>query len=155
LDIGRSELRAYLAGIGAVWFNDPMNQDERFGRVRIRKLLPTLEAAGLPPWRLRQAAEHLARAREALEVTASAFLNSHARLERDHALIDGGSLAQIPREIALRALCTVLSKIGGATYRPRFARLEAVLDAVLEDKLARQSAQRPIAPPQKGRIRRV
>lgn len=136
LDVGRAELRAYLAAIGAVWFDDPMNDDERFDRIRIRKVLPALEAAGLPAWRILQAAGHLARAREALEISASSFLSRHARLEPDYALIDGASLAQVPREIALRALCAVLLRMGGATYRPRFSRLEALLDSVLDAAFA-------------------
>jgi tRNA(Ile)-lysidine synthase len=136
LHISRAELRVYLMSVGAAWLDDPMNENQRFARVRIRKALPLLEAAGLPAWRICQAAQHLGRAREALATATQEFLGRHARLERGRAVLDGASLAQIPREIALRALSAVLLNVGGAVYRPRFERLEALLNAILADNLA-------------------
>ena len=47
LEIGRAELRAYLTARGTAWLEDPMNEDSRFARARLRKALPTLEAAGI------------------------------------------------------------------------------------------------------------
>ena len=136
LDISRVELRAYLVALGASWIEDPMNEEERFARVKIRKALPALDAAGLPVARITQAAGHLARAREALDATAQDFLTRHARLERSRALLDGARLAEVPREIALRALVSILRSVGGAVYRPRFERSEALLDAVLGGSFA-------------------
>jgi tRNA(Ile)-lysidine synthase len=136
LDIGRVELRAYLMSVGASWLDDPMNEDERFARTRIRKALPALEAAGLPIRRISRAAQHLGRAREALDAAAQDFLTRHARLECGRAVFDGASLGSIPREIALRALSAVLLSVGGAIYRPRFERLDALLNAILRDGFA-------------------
>jgi len=131
LGLGRAELRAYLQARGASWFEDPMNEDARFARARIRKALPMLEAAGVPAQRIAEAAGHLARAREALEVATDAFLASHARFDAEQlALIDGAALGRIPREIALRALSATLMCVSGAAYRPRFERLENLLDAI-------------------------
>jgi tRNA(Ile)-lysidine synthase len=136
LDLGRAELRAHLSALGVGWIDDPMNEEDRFARVRIRKALPELEAAGVPVWRITQAAGHLARAREALDAAAQDFVRHHTRLERGRALIDGARLAQVPREIGLRALVAVLQSVGGAVYRPRFERLEALLDASVGDSFA-------------------
>jgi tRNA(Ile)-lysidine synthase len=136
LDISRAELRAYLTSMAAPWLEDPMNEDERFARARIRKILPVLEAAGLPPRRITQAAQHLGRARQALDAAALEFLGRSARLEHGRALLDGAALAAIPREIALRALATVLSSVGGAIYRPRFERLDGLLSAALNETFA-------------------
>ena len=131
LGVTRAELRAYLKSLGAAWLDDPMNDDGRFARTRIRKALPALEAAGLPLHRITQAAQHLARAREALDTAAQDFLSRHTRLEHGHAVLDGVSLAEVPREIALRALSAVLLSVGGSIYRPRFERLEGLLDTIL------------------------
>ena len=131
LDIGRAELRLYLKARGAGWLEDPMNEDSRFARVRIRKILPALEAAGIPAQRIAEAARHLARAREALEAATEEFLGRYGRLESDFALLDAAALALTNREIGLRALCAVLMRLAGAAYRPRFERLEALFDAIL------------------------
>jgi len=40
LDIGRDELRADLRARAASWIEDPMNEDPRFARVRIRRMMP-------------------------------------------------------------------------------------------------------------------
>ena len=60
LEIGRAELRAFLTARGTPWLEDPMNEDSRFARVRLRKALPTLEAAGVSARRIAEAARHLA-----------------------------------------------------------------------------------------------
>ena len=132
LEIGRAELRAFLAARGTPWFEDPMNEDSRFARARLRKALPTLEAAGISARRIAEAARHLARAREALESTTRAFLATHARLEnQDFALLDAAALARTNREIGLRALSALLLAMSGKAYRPRFERLEALFDSII------------------------
>jgi tRNA(Ile)-lysidine synthase len=137
LDIGRGELRADLASRGASWLEDPMNEDARFARVRIRELLPALEDAGVSTVRIAQAVAHLARAREALDAQTARFLARHAHFSPGgRAFLDVSALRAEPREIGLRALSAVLLRVGGQTYRPRFERLEH-----LYDSLGRSAAQ--------------
>ena len=131
LEFSREELRAYLTARGARWLEDPMNEDGRFARARLRKMLPALEAAGVPTTRIAQAARHLARAREALDAATKSFLAGHARFGGDFAQMDGAALAAAHREIGLRALSAVLMRVSGAAYRPRFERLEALFDAIV------------------------
>jgi tRNA(Ile)-lysidine synthase len=130
LDMSRSELRVYLKERNASWLEDPMNHDLRFARVRVRKVLNELEAAGISAPRIAEAAGHLARAREALDAATEQFLDRHARFETDCALIDGAALSQAHREIGLRALAAVLMRFANVSYRPRFERLEALFDAI-------------------------
>ncbi len=131
LGVSRSDLRAFLAEKGIKWLDDPMNDDPRFARVRLRKLLPALAQAGMTPRRIANAAAHLNRARDALEWQVEAFLANHARCEASGAvLLDGAALREVPREIGLRALATLLMRMSGRAYRPRFERLEAAFDAV-------------------------
>jgi tRNA(Ile)-lysidine synthase len=130
LGIGRDELRADLAARGASWLEDPMNEDARFARVRIRTaLMPALEAAGISTARIAQAAGHLARAREALDAETAQFLARHAHVAPGgRTLLDGTALRAEPREIGLRALSAILMRVGRKTYRPRFERLEHLYD---------------------------
>ena len=131
LDIGRAELRADLAARGAAWLEDPMNEDTRFARVRIRQLMPALEAVGIGTQRIAQAAGHLARAREALDTQTAQFLARHAQFSPGGpAFLDGSALSAQPREIALRALSAILMRVSGQTYRPRFERLEHLYDSL-------------------------
>ena len=67
LNVSRSSLRNVLKNAGLDWLEDPMNDDPRFSRVKIRQGWPQLEALGLTPARIADAANHLGRARQALE----------------------------------------------------------------------------------------
>jgi tRNA(Ile)-lysidine synthase len=136
LHIRRAELRAYLRDRGTVWFEDPMNEDVRYARVRVRNAMPALEAAGLSPQRIAHAVRHLARAREALQTATRDFLACHARMDSDAALLDASALGLADREIGLRALADLLVRVGGGSYRPRFERLESLFDAILAGSFA-------------------
>jgi tRNA(Ile)-lysidine synthase len=129
LSVGRAELRDYLSALGEDWIEDPMNDDPRFDRVRLRKLAPALAEAGLTPARIALAASHMAEARLALETVTAAVIERAVRSappgsRQPGLLLDPLALAAAPREISLRALAALLGIVSGAQYRPRFASLE-------------------------------
>jgi tRNA(Ile)-lysidine synthase len=129
LGLGRDQLRAYLSDLGQAWLEDPMNEDTRFDRVKIRKARAALSEAGLTPARIAAAASHLARARESLEVMTEAVLNRATRKSQAGGiLLDAAALAAAPREVGLRGLASVLMAVGGQAYRPRFESLERLFD---------------------------
>jgi tRNA(Ile)-lysidine synthase len=134
LGLARSDLRRFLAAEGVSWHEDPMNDDPRFARVRLRALMPALEGAGLSAARIAQAASHLARARQALDAETESFLAGHAFLAPEgYALLDAMALRMLPREIALRAIASLLAGISGDPLRPRFAALENLMAGLLAD----------------------
>jgi tRNA(Ile)-lysidine synthase len=131
LEFGRKELRAYLEAESEVWLDDPMNEDPRFSRTRARALIPALEAAGISQKRIVDASRHLARARKALEAQTQELLRAHAKkAAAGHALVERRALIEAPLEIGLRALSTLIVEVSGASYRPRFARLEALFETI-------------------------
>ena len=128
LGIGRDVLRDWLAASGRAWLDDPMNGDVRFARTRMRKLSAQLAEAGLTPARIADAAGHLARAREALDLVTGAVLARATRPAGQALLLDPLALAAAPREVGLRALAGVLMGLSGQEYRPRFEALERLFD---------------------------
>lgn len=135
LRIGRSDLRAYLKDRRQDWLEDPMNSETRFARSRVRALLPLLEAAGLSPGRIADAAAHLARARSALELATEAVLARAARADGQRVFLDAKALTAAPREMGLRALAALLMAVSGEPYRPRFEALERLFDRLAQGKL--------------------
>jgi len=111
LALGRDEIRAYLASLGQAWLEDPMNRDPRFSRVRIRESWPHLESLGLTKDRLASTADHLSRAREALDSVTLAILARSSRIEDGIALVEQAALSQAPRELGLRALAALLMAV--------------------------------------------
>jgi tRNA(Ile)-lysidine synthase len=130
LAIPRAALQGYLKARKQDWLEDPMNSEARFARSRIRALLPLLAEAGLSAHRIGDAAAHLARAREALELATAAVLARALRQQGDVLLLDSVALAAAPREIGLRALAALLKTVSGAAYRPRFEALDSLFGRI-------------------------
>ena len=137
LRLSRARLRAYLKSLKQGWLEDPMNSEARFARSRIRHLMPALEAAGLSAQRIADAAGHLARARQALELATEAVLARAAMADKGRVLLDSKALLAAPREVGLRALAGLLMAVSGETYRPRFEALERLFDSVAQGTLGR------------------
>jgi len=137
LRTSRIDLRDFLKQRNQPWLEDPMNSEARFARSRMRGLMPALEAAGLPPSRIADAAAHLARARAALELATEAVIARAAKAEDARVLLDAGALMAAPREVGLRALAGLLMAVSGEPYRPRFDALERLFDSIGNGKLGR------------------
>ena len=135
LGLPRKALRAFLTRAGEGWSEDPMNDEARFARVRIRAALAALEEAGLTAERIADAAGHLARAREALEIVTRAVLRRACRAENGMIALDPVALAAAPREVGLRALAATLMRVSGRFYRPRFDSLERLFAALEAQEL--------------------
>jgi tRNA(Ile)-lysidine synthase len=130
LSVPRASLRGFLASRDQVWFDDPMNADPRFARAKLRAAWPALEQLGFSAKRTAAAANHLARARIALEGGTTLLLVHASRTDGRAVLLDGAAVAAAPEEIALRAVARALMQVSGRIYRPRFERLEQLVSAI-------------------------
>lgn len=141
LEVSRADLRRVCAALGADWVDDPTNDDLRFDRPKARRALAALAPLGLTRDRLVKTALRMRQARDALQVDAARLLGATVRWDRTigWARIAVEPLRAAPREIALRGLAETLRAVAAAPYRPRLAKLEAALDAILDadDRLGR------------------
>ena len=112
-----------------------MNADPRFARSQIARCLAALEALGLTAAarrRCRRASG--ARARSAGKHDRG-LLERASQFEEGGAYLDSVRLKMAPREIGLRALAAVLTRVSGEAYRPRFERLERLFDSIRDGTL--------------------
>ena len=136
LDIPKSRLIAACAAGGWPHTEDPSNRDGRFARVRMRALLPLLEAEGLTPRRLARLAQRARDAGEALTVCAERAFDRALLQREDHRLIrlDGAALRAEPHEILHRAVARAIGLLLADTemspHGPRRERLDALCNAV-------------------------
>lgn len=138
LDLPRARLEAVVKKSGLEPIRDPSNEDERFDRVKIRKVLSLLAPLGLDAPRLARTAEQMARAREALEADTGSLLTREASLSPfGFAEMKVEALASAPSEIGLRVLAALARAIGDGGYAPRLAALEAVHEAIRSGELGR------------------
>ncbi|MGO4704967.1 tRNA lysidine(34) synthetase TilS [Microvirga sp. 2MCAF38] len=125
LGFDKSTLVSLCEGQGWSFVTDPSNTNERFARVRWRKILPSLANEGLTAECLARLADRVARAEEALDAKAQeAFRRGWSEHDGDFAAI---ILAEEPFEIALRTLGLLLSEAGLDPDYRRLERLEACL----------------------------
>ncbi|QFU18016.1 tRNA lysidine(34) synthetase TilS [Microvirga thermotolerans] len=118
---------------GWPYVEDPSNADERFARVRWRRLMPSLAAEGMTAERLALLARRARRAEEALEAKAAEAL-ARARPESGEGglELDATPLAEEPFEIALRFFVHALGQAGMRIESGRLQRLEACTDRLRE-----------------------
>jgi tRNA(Ile)-lysidine synthase len=128
LAIPKAELLAYLKKRRQPYAHDPSNENEAFDRVKMRKLLPQLQAAGLSAERLAKTAATMARARAHLEEETGRFLNRACVIHAEgYAVLKHLSISE---EIALRALSTLIMLVGGNEVKVRLRDLERLHGAL-------------------------
>ncbi len=132
LGVSRADLRTMLETAGQPWLEDPSNQDHKFERVRVRKLLEELSAVGLEREKLAITAHRLGRVRTALDHMAREAAQKTVTLfEAGFCVLNLKAFLEIPQEIGLRVLKFCLIDIGGAALAPRLERLEALYARLL------------------------
>jgi len=125
LEMPKIRLREILTAQGQAWVEDPSNENTAFSRVRIRKALPGIAAAGMSVAVLAQTAARMARARVALETAASKLLGCSAFVHPSgYIKLEGQTLFEAPDEISLRALSRSLMCVGGSIYPPAMEKVE-------------------------------
>jgi tRNA(Ile)-lysidine synthase len=125
LGVPGARLKALLTGEERLWIEDPSNRDDRYARVRLRRVAPSLARAGLPAERLAATARSLARSRMAMEEGVSALLARCCTVfPAGYAIVDPAILAREADEVSGRALARILLCIGGRAHGPRSEKLD-------------------------------
>lgn len=127
LGLSHADAIAVLKAHSQDWIEDPSNQNPRFARVQARNAMATLSGLGLTPVRLARTAQDLARSRDAIETAVETFLNKAAVPSRMGTVsLEAPQMRDVPLDIALRGLASILRCVGGAPYPPRFELTQAL-----------------------------
>lgn len=129
LDFPKSQLVATLKAAGRDWIEDPSNREERFERVRIRRLMIEVEKLGLSTESLARTAKRMRRVQHLLDQMTDQFLRSALFVApAGYCTLDRDQLMRAADEIALRSLGRCLRAISGSCRLPRLAKLEALFE---------------------------
>jgi tRNA(Ile)-lysidine synthase len=125
---------------------DPSNADERFARVRWRRIMPALAAEGLTAEKLTRLAGRVSQAEEALSIkTQEALALAEPDFGGGMAVLNGRRLAEEPFEIARRMLARTLANAGLELENSRLQRLEACTRRLREAVRRRETLRLTIA----------
>jgi tRNA(Ile)-lysidine synthase len=136
LGIGREDLREYLRSEGQQWVHDPSNDDTRYTRVKMRKLLPILTEHGISVERIALATSHLQRVKRFVEKQIASvgvtYSDTGAEIMLD-------ALLEADEEVALRVLAEALARAAGKPFPPRFNSLTSLYQAIVSGEMKRRT----------------
>ncbi|MDR1425999.1 MAG: tRNA lysidine(34) synthetase TilS [Rickettsiales bacterium] len=128
LDIHRSLLKKYLRDIGAVWVEDPSNNDQRFLRNKIRFFLNSFENRDEITDRISFAIGEISKLRTNIEIQSKYVRDRVLEFsEFGSCSIKIGTLLREDESIVFRILAEVAMRVSGNVYRPRLVKLKRLL----------------------------
>lgn len=133
LGIKKQVLRDWCIQNEIPFVDDPMNEDEKFLRVKIRKNRHILnDRLGITDKRILLAISSLARARHAAEQNVDSLISDCATGTGAEILAD--LFFDLPDESQLKFLSAALQRVGGAEYPPRLDSVRRVLASLGANK---------------------
>ena len=130
LGLTRRQLRDYLLQNGIDWAEDPSNDDMRFERVQVRRIMEQLEPLGITARSLAAVAGHMGEAREALDWYTFVTAREIAKIDGGDVVIDLRRFRTLPQEIARRLVLCAVMWIGRTDYPPRRTAMTQAIDAL-------------------------
>ena len=129
LNVMPEDLKQYCIEKNIEWIDDPMNDDEDFTRVKIRKFLPVLTKIGIDERRLAETAKSLQNSRNFIQKMIDSFITSQVRWWEDVLVsLSYNRLKELDVEISKGVLGNLLQKVGGAGYVPEASEIVRVLE---------------------------
>lgn len=140
LGVRKNRLEASLNERGLDWCRDPSNDDAKYKRTRLRRIMGLLEDEGLTAERLSETAGRMRRSRTALDNVVHGIA---ARLLEHHrsgpARMDRGAFRDQPEDLRLRLLKEIVLAVTGRRPEPRLRQLESIDALVRSGQDGRQA----------------
>ncbi|MBY0532567.1 MAG: tRNA lysidine(34) synthetase TilS [Xanthobacteraceae bacterium] len=144
LDLPKARLVATLKKLRIPFATDPTNKDTKYLRARLRKLAPLLAKEGITSANLALMARRLARANEALESMAEAFVEGQSQKEYATLLSSIEVLMAMPEEVSVRILRRLIDRVGHEGPA-ELGKVEALYGELLRDYLLDRPTKRTLA----------
>lgn len=137
LNFTKTEIKEYLLNNDINWIEDPSNQDEKYKRVKIRKLKKLFEDLGLNSERLSNTIQNLQRVKRMCEDYVNEFIdkNVNTLTPDEKTLIPFDKFILLNKEIALRVLAKIIKEKSNKNYPPRFKSLQLLYKKILDKSL--------------------
>ncbi len=126
----RADLRAFLRRNGKAWVEDPSNADDRYQRVKARKVLEALKPLGITVDKLAGVAHNLASVQVVVEGAVKEAAHAVATETAGVITFKRQDFRLLPLETQRRLLVGAFKWVSGAVYGPRADALFRVLQAI-------------------------
>jgi len=134
LSIPKVDLNYITQNIFNFYVNDPSNNNDRFLRVKVRKLLEKLDSEGLDIKKLKLTLENLHRSNNSIEFYVNQNIENNSKIiNNKKSVILSESFFSNPYEIVFRSLSELIHKIGN---KKNYSRGRKISNLIKELKLA-------------------
>ena len=134
LELTRERLKIFLERQKISWVDDPSNEDVKFDRVEIRKLIQHLTDLGVTKFLLSSTASHMQRAKSALDFQTGQMAQQICSTQMGDLVIGRSGFLDLHIEIRLRLFARALRWVSSNPYNPRFDALVKIIERVLGGK---------------------
>ena len=134
LNVGRSDLRAYLSRKGVTWIDDPSNQDEGFDRIKARQALAALSPLGINAEKISRTMSHLSVEQNLLREVAKEAAGRIVRSSAGDLIFDRSLFRQQNPEMQRRLLSAALRWIATEAYAPRRDAVAEAMSAIADGR---------------------
>ena len=131
LDLKKKDLEFVSRHVFNYYVNDPSNQNNKFLRIRVRKLLFELEKEGLDNKKFFRTINNLQDTDNAIRFYVDKNLqeNSLFLLKKKQLILNNNFFIQ-PHEVVLRSLSDLLRKVGESYYPVRGKKIEKIINEI-------------------------
>ena len=131
LDLKKKDLEFVSRHVFNYYVNDPSNQNNKFLRIRVRKLLFELEKEGLDNKKFFRTINNLQDTDNAIKFYVEKNLqeNSLFSLKKKQLILNNNFFIQ-PHEVVLRSLSDLLRRVGESYYPVRGKKIEKIINEI-------------------------
>ena len=136
LDQKKSDLIFLSKKVFEFYIKDPSNEEDKFLRIKIRKLILNLQKDGLDKNKLSMTLNNLKRSNNVIDFYVSKNLekNTFFSLKKDH-LVLNKEFFQQPYEVVLRAFSDSIQFVGKKYYSARGKKLDRIIKDIENDRV--------------------
>ena len=138
LDERKNDLEYISKNVFDYYVKDPFNEDEKFQRIKIRKIIQKLELNNLDQEKFLNTLRNLKQSDEVVRFYVDKNLDKNSFfLQKKNQLIINYNFFKQPHEIIFRSFSDSLQAIGMKYYAARGKKIDKVIDDIKRDKLSK------------------
>ena len=134
LKLRKEDLRNYLRNNDYSWIDDPSNFDDKYQRVKVRRLLKQLKSNNIIASNFVKTADHMLRASKLSKETAISHSKSLLSCNGvGQITFEAKKFSKLFEDTQYRILAGIISWFSGVFYKPRFSQLENIHRKIIRD----------------------
>ena len=137
LDLKKNKLTQLSKKVFGKYYLDPSNEDEKYLRIRIRKLKKVLEKSGINYDQISKSIKNLASSRDTLEIYFNKIYKDTVKKKKNKIIINFNNLSNLNLEMKIKIFKKSIKDFTNAYYTPRSKKVINLIEQIYSKKNAR------------------